>query len=267
MTPLHTSTLSLEQYLALNLHPVALGALCILLPVLLSCLGLVVVRRIVPSDFLQLHHDITGPFFNTMGAVYGIFLALIVANTWQSYASTDDNIVQEARCLGSLYSDAEAFPAPFREEVRQLITGYRDSLVTLDWHTLGRGREDAGTTELLSRLKESYARFKVTDRSEEAYFNESVGNLNRMVSLRASRLQDAGSGLVPFMWCILFAGAFAMVSFSYLFGAQNFLTHATMTALLTGVIGLAFYTIVTLDFPFHGLAAITPEAFAKLRLQ
>ena len=40
-----------------------------------------------------------------------------------------------------------------------------------------------------------------------------------------------------------------------------------MTALLTGVIGLAFYTIVTLDFPFHGLAAITPEAFAKLRLE
>ena len=58
-----------------------------------------------------------------------------------------------------------------------------------------------------------------------------------------------------------------MIGFSFLFGAQNFATHAVMTSLLTAVIGLAFFTIMTLDFPFTGLVAIDPSAFVKLELK
>ena len=39
-----------------------------------------------------------------------------------------------------------------------------------------------------------------------------------------------------------------------------------MTMLLTAVIAMAFYTILTLDFPFTGPVAIGPEAFARLNL-
>jgi hypothetical protein len=39
-----------------------------------------------------------------------------------------------------------------------------------------------------------------------------------------------------------------------------------MTLLLTIVIALAFYTILTLDFPFTGPASISSDAFARLNL-
>ena len=39
---------------------------------------------------------------------------------------------------------------------------------------------------------------------------------------------------------------------------ENFVTHAATA--------LAFYTILTLDFPFTGPAAIDPEAFERLNL-
>lgn len=267
MTPLHVNSLSLEQYLALHFAPLWLGAFCILVPILIACLGLVVIRRVVPSEFLQLHHEITGPFFNTMGAIYGIFLALIVATTWQFYSNTEGNVVEEARCLGSLYSDAEAFPQPHRAEFRKLISEYRSSLISDEWKSLGKGCENDRTAAIFAKLKGTYSRFKVSDTAEGAYFHESVRNLNRMESLRASRIQDAGSGLIPFLWGILIAGAAAMIGFSFLFGAQNFATHAVMTSLLTAVIGLAFFTIMTLDFPFTGLVAIDPSAFVKLELK
>ncbi len=48
------------------------------------------------------------------------------------------------------------------------------------------------------------------------------------------------------------AEAVVTISFSYLFAAQNFSTHAVMILLLSDVIGLTFYTIMTLDFPFTG---------------
>jgi len=55
------------------------------------------------------------------------------------------------------------------------------------------------------------------------------------------------------------AEAVVTISFSYLFAAQNFSTHAVMILLLSDLIGLTFYTIITLDFPFSGSVDIVPK--------
>jgi hypothetical protein len=62
------------------------------------------------------------------------------------------------------------------------------------------------------------------------------------------------------------AGAVVTISFSCLFAAQNFSIHAVMILLLSDLIGLTFYTIITLDFPFSGFVAISPGAFIKLEM-
>ena len=62
------------------------------------------------------------------------------------------------------------------------------------------------------------------------------------------------------------AEAVVTISFSYLFAAQNFSTHAVMILLLSDLIGLTFYTIITLDFPFSGFVAISPGAFVRLKM-
>lgn len=107
----------------------------------------------------------------------------------------------------------------------------------------------------------------MSDASEAAYFHESVKNINTLQSLRSSRIEDSGSGLLPFLWGVLLAGGAATISFSYLFGARKLRTHAVMTVLLTGVVCLALYTIVNLDFPFTGLVAIGPDAFSRLLMK
>ena len=256
--------MSFEHSLVVHFTPLQLILICILGPILLAVLGLFLIRQIAPPEFLKQYHDIAGPFLNTIGAIYGIFLALVVATTWQSYSTTGSNVVQEARCLQSLYLDAEAFPSPFRVVVRQLMRDYRDSLVNREWKSIQQGESDSKTTELLHDIAGNYARFKVSDASEAAYFQESVKNINTLQSLRSSRLDDSGSGLIPFLWGVILAGGGATIGFSYLFGARRLHAHAIMTVLLTGVVCLALYTIVNLDFPFTGLVAIGPDAFVRL---
>ena len=258
---------SFEQWLAFNFSPLMQGVVCILLPMLLACLGLFMTRRFIHQHFLRQHHDITGPFFNTMGAIYGVFLALIVSNTWHYYDQTGSNVVQEARFLGALYDNAGAFPDSFTNQIRPLLAEYRESVVNREWKSMRRGCSHPETTDLLKRISEAYAGHRVSGMAESSYFHESVRNLEAMKSLRASRIDDAGSGMIPFLWCILIAGAVATIGFSYLFGAQNFTTHAVMTTLLTGVICLTFYSIVTLDFPFTGLVEIGPDSFLQLDMR
>jgi hypothetical protein len=259
--------LTVEQWIAFHCSPFQQAVICIILPLLLAGLGLLVVRKTVHSHFLRQHHDMAGPFFNTLGAIYGIFLAFIVSNTWHYYDQTSSNIVQEARLLQSLHNNTAAFQEPFKSNVRALLSGYRDALVAKEWPHLARGEASSEVTAIQRKLTDAYAGQQLSGNTADGpFFNESVKSLENMKGLRASRLDDAASGLLPFLWVILIAGATLTVGFSFLFGAQNFATHAVMTMLLTAVIALAFYTILTLDFPFTGPAAIGPDAFTKLNL-
>lgn len=267
MQPPLGASLSLEQLLVLNLSPFALAIVCIALPVALSFLGLLLSRKIISPQFLRQHHDVTGPFFGTLGTVYGVFLAFIVATTWQFYSTTGSNLVEEARNLGELYSDAQAFPSPFREDIQKLLRDYRDAVVTREWKALARGEADPETTRLLKEISQAYALHKVADQSEDVFFHESVRSLNQMQDLRSSRIDDSCSGLVPFLWCVLLAGGVVTIGFSFLFGAQNFIAQAAMTMLLTAIIAMTLYTIVNLDFPFSGLVAISSEPLEKVDLK
>lgn len=265
MNPL--AALSLEQSLALGLPPFFLGVVCILGPVALALAGLLLTRKLIPGEFLSEHHEVTGAIFGTLGTVYGIFLAFIVATTWQYYSTTGSNLVQEARCLGDLYSNAQAFPPEFRDQARKIMRDYRDAVVDREWKCLVRGKADPLSQDLLDRLTDTYASHKVDGLAEGSFFQESVSNLNHLKELRSSRIDDASSGLIPFLWCVLLAGGVATIGFSFLFAPRNFIAQAIMTTLLTGVICLTLYTIVNLDFPFAGLVAISPEPLRKLEMK
>lgn len=147
------------------------------------------------------------------------------------------------------------------------MTECQDALVTKEWPHLARGLESPHATVVLRRLTEAYAGQQLSEKASDGpFFDASVKNLEVMKGLRSSRVDDAASGLLPLLWIILIAGAALTIGFSYLFGAQNFATHAVMTLILTAVIALAFYNFLTLDFRFTGPAAINSDAFARLNL-
>jgi hypothetical protein len=176
-------------------------------------------------------------------------------------------VVQEARCLDDLYTNSKAFSPTFGVKIQKLIRDYRDTLVSDGWKSLQRGKVNQESNQLLFQIRDSFVSYKISDASEGAFFLDTVKSLNQMLALRASRIDDASSGLIPFLWCVLLAGGLATIGFSFLFGGENIHIQAVMTMLLTGVIALTLYTIVNLDFPFTGLVAISPEPFQKLLLK
>ena len=265
-TPLLAS-LSLEQSLCYHLAPIQLFLFCVAGPMLLSFARLWISRQIIPSHFLNQSHDVTGPFFSTLGTVYGIFLAFIVSTTWQEFANTQNNLVQEARYLGDLYFETKAFQHPMQEELQTLLRDYRDSVVNDEWKSMEAGEANPQSTELLKQIGTTYIHYKTTDPTENSFLHESLLNFSSMMGLRASRIDDSSSGLLPVLWCVLLLGAVATIGFSFLFGAHNFKAQAVMTMLLTGVISMTFFTIISLDFPFTGATTVSPEPIQSLDMR
>jgi Protein of unknown function (DUF4239) len=261
-----TEHLTLEQWLGYNFSTPQLTLFCLGLPCLIVLAGLFMVRRFVPHTHLKKHHEISGPMFSALGTVYGIFLTLIITNTWHAYDQTATNVVQEARCLEALDACTWALPSAQGEKITSLLQKYRDQVVSIEWPMLARGQKSTDVSKTLCEIVKAFSDPSLIPCSSSPFFAESVQLLRKLDSLRASRIDDAQTGLLPFLWCVLLAGGALTLSFCFLFGAEDFPTHAVMTLILTLVIALGFLTIVLLDFPFTGAVQIPPTDFQSLKL-
>jgi hypothetical protein len=256
-----------EMWIGFHLSPFQQAILCIGLPLLFSMTLLLIIRRVIHPRMLRQHHGIAGPFLNTIGTFFGILLAFVVAESWYNYYLTESNASQEARIVEFLHQDTIFIKdASKKAGLPELIKNYRDSVVTTEWPLLAKGEGSPEVDVLLKRLTDAYAHIQPKSGSETAYYGLLVKNLQDLKVLRATRIYDSRSTQIPFLWAILITGALITITFSCLFGAQNFSTHVIMVFLLTSVICLAFYTILTLDFPFSGLVRVGPNALSHLNL-
>lgn len=261
-----SSHLTLEQWLGFNFTTPQLALICIGIPASLSLAAILCVRWFNPSSTLKRHHDISGPIFSGIGTVYGVLLALVVTNTWSAYTKTASNIVFEARCLQSLYFGATAFPPETVHRIQKLLDQYRNQVVHDEWMTMARGEKSPKVSATMNELLKAYIDYRPSNSTEQPFYNESVSLIREIGSLRTSRLDDSQSGLIPFLWIVLIAGGVLTVGFCLLFGAEDFTTHALMVVGLSTLIALGYLTIITLDFPFTGAAAIPPDSFTELKL-
>ena len=67
-------------------------------------------------------------------------------------------------------------------------------------------------------------------------------------------------GAVPVMvWGVLILGAVLTVGFTYFFGTANLRAQIMMTAVLSTIVFMGLYVIVSLDHPFTGSVHVESE--------
>ena len=141
--------MSVTQFLILKIPTLVLGLAFVSGAVLLSVLGLLIVRRLTRRGILKEHHDVAGPIFGVLGAMYAVLLAFVVVSVWQSYDKTNANVQQEANYLADIYRDAEAFSPEFREKVVRLTREYRQEVISKEWKSLAKGEMSPDVEKLM----------------------------------------------------------------------------------------------------------------------
>jgi len=253
-----------SQQLLLNFSSLALAFIIIGGSVIISALGLLLVRRLVPHHRLKLHNDVAGPIFSTLGVIYAVLMAFIVIVVWQNFCKSRLNVENEANALADLYKDAECFPDNFKQEARGLINKYADVVIHQEWPLLARGEESPVAAEITRKMWKLYSGFLPKNATEQVFFEESVRELNQLGELRTSRLLDSRVGVHPLLWLVLIFGGVITVVFTFVFGAESLKAQMTMAILLSILISLTLFTILLLDFPFSGSINIPPDAFRQI---
>jgi hypothetical protein len=236
-----------------------LGFLVVGTSLLLSHLGLRLVRRFVPLSVLETHHEVAGFIIGVLGAIYAVLLAFVVVIMWDQYGDARANVEQEANQLTDLSHLAQGFPDPVRQRLLSTMQAYAASAMNDEWPAMAHSSDSPRTQAAMDDLWRAYLEIDPQTNRENALYQESLSHLNKMSASRRLRLYASRDNLPIVIQILLWGGGLITIAFTYFFGVKSIRSQALMTAALAIVIAFILFLTTALDNPFHGSVRVSPD--------
>src|SRR3954454_7480299 len=112
------------------LGPVIIGSLAAA-----ALIFLLLVRRFVLPHLRVTEGDseFSGAVVQSIMVFYGLALALIAVNVWQTYNDVSKTVSTEAISFAALYRDVRGYPEPMRGKLQGEIRGYVNQIIKEAW--------------------------------------------------------------------------------------------------------------------------------------
>jgi len=238
--------------------PLLIGALC-----LFTVLGLVFVRRYVLPRLRIDHHDshFSGAIVHSVMVFYGLAVALIAVNVFETYSDVSKIVSGEATQLAALYRDVSGYPEPIRGQLQKELREYTDQIVNGAWPLQHRGQIPTAGVEHMNRLQAILIGFEPTTEGQKALHAETLRAYNTTIQSRRMRLDAVGTGLPAVMWVVILAGAGICMTACFFFRVDDAWVHGVLLTLLAMFVGLVIFMVLALDRPFRGDLGIGSEPY------
>lgn len=232
--------------------------------VFLSLLEVIIVRNHVSAKTLKANHDVAGFSFGIMGVIYAVLLGFVVFNVNESYQKAQHNLLDEASVVMELFRDTATFPKKERIQMATLIRDYVEEVYQAEWSLLAKNQQSEKALKIYHAIWEEYASFVPKNEHEMAWYKTSIEKLNDLSKQRTIRIFNSQLELGNLMWTVLILGAIATVSFMCFFYADSSSIHLAMTALLSGIIGLMLFLIMSIGGIYSGNIKVSPEDLKRV---
>src|SRR5436305_1248225 len=126
------------------------------LSILISLVGLYLVRRVVGVERLKTHHEVAGFIIGIVGTIYAVLLAFLVVVQWNKYTDASTLVTKEANLLGDISRMAESLPVEQRQQILTELRDYAQFVSDDEWPALANGKSSDKTTDTLNKLWKSY---------------------------------------------------------------------------------------------------------------
>jgi len=232
-----------------------------------AVVGLYVVRRLVPREWLVDSNDVAGNYLQTLGTIYAVLLAFVVVVVWQQFNDARSAVEREANEVLDLFRTASGFSEPARGELRKQLQTYVSAVLEREWAAMAR--DENGVFEevwsVFDRIAEVLHRCDPEAEREISLYCEALSRLNDLSDVRAVRLSTSRMKIPLALWILLYIGAVVTVGSMYLFAVSSFTVHAIMTGALAGAVSHVLYVIADLDDAFAGDWQVPREPVERVR--
>ena len=238
----------------------------LLVAVVAAIVGLVLllvwlIRRLVPAVSEGFDAEVSSQMLGVVAALFGLLFAFIIVIAYQNYSDAQSNVSDEADALAAIVRDSGAFPQPQRDRVRASVGAYVHTVVVEEWPRMRQGEDSADAWAAVGGMYRTLQGVNPGSPGAQAFYDDSVRQLNAALVARRNRLGNAGGGLPWVVGALLFVGSLVLIGYAVLVGSRSFWFHAIGAGAIALVIGLSLVVLLDLIYPFSGDLAIDPGSF------
>ena len=113
-------------------------------------------------------------------------------------------------------------------------------------------KESPDVTQALDALYATALSYADHASRQSAVQSELFKQLDAVTQARRTRLHLASRIVPGVLWGVLFTGAALTVAFTFFFGTQNLAAQVMMTGILSVIVFVGLFVIVSIDHPFTG---------------
>jgi Protein of unknown function (DUF4239) len=227
-----------------------------------SVAGILVVRRFVHHSVLQLHHDVAGFIFTTLGVIYAVLLAFVVLIVWEQFSKAEENMALEEAVAFSIHENIENYPSPeIATMLRTLFVAYVQSVFKEEFPQLRAGKTDPHANETFTALIRSVWQINPANQGEQRALSQLQGDVRELAKYRAERFLASMQSIPRVVWRTLMLGALVTIGYTFLFGTEKLIPQLIMNACYGAVIAMVLVVIIELDNPFLGEVSIKPMGY------
>lgn len=235
--------------------------LCSLGSVILSIAGLKLVRRYVPAEILQPHHNVTGWYLSMAGTLYAVVLGFIVVDALNDFQAARLTVEQEANGLHDIFHLARGLGSPADREIRGLCLNYARAVAEDEWSTMETGEASEKAHDVMAKLWHAVTMYKPANNGETNVQATILDEMRTVGDARHTRLLGATPSYDPVLWFVLIFGGAIIVIFTYFFGLDDERIQILMTGLLAIILSLNIVLVSLFGTPFSGDVKVSALPF------
>ena len=206
--------------------------------------------------------------YMVLGTIYAVLVAFCVSGVWQNYCASELAVAHEAAALTDLVHIVSASKVENSQTICNIAINYLKEVIDVEWSVLALGQNElimsptSKTSIMTTNLVHEVQAIQPAVERDNIILSHALTLLTKWLDARRMRIMISKGNIAKSLWPMLIAGAFIMFSFHGLFIVGNHMLWSTLLLLFSGIIGLSFYLIFTLDCPFGGSPVVNSSPFS-----
>lgn len=198
-----------------------------------------------------------------IGTLYMVLLSLIVVLLWQNVSDVSSDVRAEASGLQALVQTAQRLPATEGEPLLKAAHGYAATVLNSEWPPkpgTGNGAdENAPAARILADARAAVTHPVAAGATAGTVEDQAIAQINTVADARDDRLAKSGAGIPDVLLIALAVLSLITIATPLALGLRADALAFAGFVVTTALVCLAFWFVVELQSPFHGLIHASPQ--------
>ncbi|MBV8614521.1 MAG: DUF4239 domain-containing protein [Acetobacteraceae bacterium] len=235
--------------------------------IVLAALVEFVARQTLPVEFRRRHNDVAAAMLSIIGVTYAVLLAFVAMLAWDDFNRAKGASYTEAGLVRDVANIATGLAEPARSALRDEITGYTRTVITLEWPAQAEGRRSDRAASYLDAMDRMAMSFGPSTAAESTLQAQVLQALMRLQDARQERMAAADRAIPAIVWVVLLLGGGITIAFASFLGSPSLVMHLAMVSVLAASGALVLMLIIALSNPFRGDFRVSAAPFERVLVQ